>query len=150
MADLSMTEVERNTLLAEPHVAVLAVSSGNERPPLAVPVFYRYEAGGNFTFFTNTQGRTSRKLDLIKVAGVVRITVQDEQFPYKYVSAEATLVSIEQPPKFEGPYEIVRRYMPDEHARGFVEAELGLPESIFTLVTVKPTRWSSQDISKGM
>ena len=143
-----MNEAEIRSFLAEPHVAILAVSSGNQRPPLAVPLFYHYEPGGNFTFFTNTQGRVARKVGLIRSAGTVSMPVEDEQSPYRYVRAEAALVSIDQPAGFEGPYTVARRYMPEADVRGFVEGELAHPAGLFTLVTVKPVRWDSQDMSK--
>lgn len=148
MSDTSMNPAERAAFLAEPHIAVLAVESGSNRPPLAVPLFYHYQADGNFTFFTNTQRRTSRKLGLIKSAGVLEMTVQDENFPYRYVRAECSLVSIDQPPTFDAAFRIAQRYMLDEDARGFVEAELELPDSLFTVITARPDRWDSQDISK--
>jgi nitroimidazol reductase NimA-like FMN-containing flavoprotein (pyridoxamine 5'-phosphate oxidase superfamily) len=149
MAGVSMNETEREAFLAEPHVAVLAIASGNERPPLAVPVFYHYQPGGSFTFFTNTQGRKSRKMKLIHVNSVLTLAVQEEQFPYKHVLVEGTVVAIDQPPTFEAPYQIARRYMPDDQARGFVEAEFSNPDTQFTLVTIRPDRWITQDLSKA-
>jgi hypothetical protein len=39
--------------------------------------------------------------------------------------------------------------MPDDQARGFVETELNNPDSQFTLVTIRPDRWITQDLSKA-
>ena len=64
-----MTEAEREAFLAEPRTAIISVASGGDRPPLAVPIHYAYEPGGDITFFTNTEGRTSRKSELIARAG---------------------------------------------------------------------------------
>lgn len=61
-----LTERERQDFVAEPHIAVLSVASGSDRPPLAVPLFYAYQSGGNITFFTGTQGRRPRKVGLIE------------------------------------------------------------------------------------
>ena len=52
-----MTEKERQEFLAEPHIGVLSVAVGNDRPPHTTPVWYGYEPGGSITFFTETQGR---------------------------------------------------------------------------------------------
>ncbi|MEJ7839143.1 MAG: pyridoxamine 5'-phosphate oxidase family protein [Thermomicrobiales bacterium] len=148
MSDTTMNDAERNAFLSETHIAVLAVASGSDRPPLAVPLFYHYAPDGNFLFFTNTQGRKSRKLGLISSAGVLGMTVQDENFPYKYVRAECSVVSIDQPPAFDAAFQIARRYMPVEDARGFVETELNHPDGRFTVITASPVRWDSQDVSK--
>ncbi len=51
-----LTAPEREAFLAEPHIAVLSVSSGSERPPLTLPIWYHYQPGGTITFFTGTQG----------------------------------------------------------------------------------------------
>jgi hypothetical protein len=75
-----LTDAERDAFLAEPHVAVIAIPRG-DRPPHTTPVWYHHEPGGNVTFFTGTQGRRSRKADLIEQAGVASICVQQETFP---------------------------------------------------------------------
>ena len=60
-----MTERECQEFLAGPHVAVLSVARDGGRAPHATPVWYAYEPGGDVTFFTGTQGRRSRKAELI-------------------------------------------------------------------------------------
>ncbi len=76
-----MTEKERQEFLAEPHIGVLSVAVGNDRPPHTTPVWYGYEPGGSITFFTETQGRKSRKARFIQRSGVLSLTVQREEFP---------------------------------------------------------------------
>ena len=93
-----LTEKEREDFLAEPRVGVLGVASDSERPPLTAPLWYGYEPGGNITFFTGTQGRKARKSELIRKAGVLSLSVQREELPYKYVTVEGTVVGIDQPP----------------------------------------------------
>jgi len=78
-----MTEQERQQFLAEPRVGVLSVASDSDRPPLTVPLWYGYQPGGNISFFTGTQGRKARKTGLIQKAGVLSLSVQREEFPYK-------------------------------------------------------------------
>jgi len=69
---------ERERFLADLHVGVIAV----ERPegaPLAVPIWYAYEPGGEVSIWT-TEGTLKDKL--IRAAGRFSFTVQDEQPPY--------------------------------------------------------------------
>src|SRR3712207_8305060 len=107
-----MTERERQEFLAGPHVAVLSVARGGDRPPHTTPVWYAYEPGGEVTFFTGTQGRRSRKADLVREAGRLSLTVQREDFPYGYVTVEGAIVGEERAPHFGGALAVARRYMP--------------------------------------
>jgi uncharacterized protein len=143
-----MNEQERQAFLAEPHIAVLSVASDDARPPLTLPVWYHYQMGGNITFFSGTQGRRARKTKLIRRAGVVSLCVQREEFPYRYVTVEGTVVRADRPPSAEQVLAIVRRYLPEEHAQGFVQAELGRPSDTFVLFTVRPDRWIAFDFGE--
>jgi nitroimidazol reductase NimA-like FMN-containing flavoprotein (pyridoxamine 5'-phosphate oxidase superfamily) len=144
-----MNEHDRQTFLAEPHIAVLSVARGSERPPLSVPVWYAYQPGGNITFFTGTQGRKARKTVLIERAGVLSLTVQRAEFPYKYVTVEGTVVQADRPPSAEGMLSIVGRYLPEEAAQGFVAAELARPSGTLVLFTVRPDRWLAFDFGEA-
>lgn len=143
-----LTAQERDAFLAEPHVAVLSVANDGGRPPHATPVWYAYQPGGDLTFFTGTQGRKSRKADLLADAGVVSLTVQRETFPYKYVTVEGTVVKSDRPPSSEQMLAIARRYMPEDQARGFAAAELDHPAPGFVLFTVRPDRWLTLDMAE--
>jgi hypothetical protein len=112
-----------------------------------VRVWYHHQPGGNVTFFTGTQGRRSRKADLIEVAGVVSLCVQQETFPYRYVTIEGTIVQTDRLPGAEQALAIVRRYLPEEQAQGFVAAELDHPSGEFVLSSVRPDHWHSLDFS---
>jgi nitroimidazol reductase NimA-like FMN-containing flavoprotein (pyridoxamine 5'-phosphate oxidase superfamily) len=142
-----MTEQERQSFLSGPHVAVLSIARDGGRAPHATPVWYAYEPGGDVTFFTGTQGRRSRKAELIGKAGAASLTVQQEEFPYRYVSVEGTVVSEDRPPSAEQVLAVARRYLPEEQARGFAEAELGHPSGEFVLFTLRPDRWLSFDFA---
>jgi uncharacterized protein len=142
-----MTEQERQEFLAEPHVGVLSVASGSDRPPLTVPIWYGYEPRGNVTFFTGTQGRKARKTALIQKAGALSLSVQHEEFPYRYVTVECTVVGADWPPSAEQMLAVARRYLPEEHAQGFVKAELEHPSSELVLFTVRPDRWLTFDFT---
>lgn len=143
-----MTEQERQEFLAEPHIGVVSDASDDDRPPLAVPVWYGYRPGGDITFFTGTQGRKARKTGLIRRAGVLSLSVQRQEFPYRYVTVEGTVVREDRPPSAEQMLAVARRYLPEEAARGFVEAELGSPGPELVLFTVRPDRWLTADFSE--
>ena len=55
MSQLSMSRQEREAFLAALHVGLLAVDRP-DGPPLVVPIWYRYTAGGVVEF--NTEGGT--------------------------------------------------------------------------------------------
>jgi nitroimidazol reductase NimA-like FMN-containing flavoprotein (pyridoxamine 5'-phosphate oxidase superfamily) len=142
-----MTLQERQEFLADRRIAVLSVASDSDRPPLAVPVWYSYQPGGNLSFFTGTQGRKARKSRLIEKAGVLSLTVQREEFPYKYVTVEGTVIRTDQPPSADQLLAVVRRYLPEEQAQGFVKSELERPGSELVLYTVRPDRWLTPDFT---
>ena len=142
-----MTTQEREAFLADLHVAVLSVASDSDRPPLTVPIWYGYQPGGNLSVFTGSQGRKARKSRLIEQAGVLSLSVQHEAPPYKYVTVEGTVVQTDRPPSAEQLLAIVRRYVPEEMAQGFVAAELGRADSELVLYTIRPDRWLTFDFS---
>jgi nitroimidazol reductase NimA-like FMN-containing flavoprotein (pyridoxamine 5'-phosphate oxidase superfamily) len=140
-----LTEQERQAFLAEPHIGVLSVASDDGRPPLTIPLWYGYQPGGDLSFFTGTQGRQAQKTGLIEKAGVVSLCVQRAEFPYKYVTVEGTVVRADRPPAAEQMLAIARRYLPEEHAQGFVAAELARPGTALVLFTIRPDRWLTAD-----
>lgn len=142
-----MTEGERQGFLAGRHVGVVSVARGDGRPPHSTPVWYAYDPGGNISFFTGTQGRRSRKAELVREAGVLSFVVQREEFPYAYVTVEGTVVGEDSPPSAEQVLAVVRRYLPEEQAQPFVDSELRQPLPKFVLFTIRPDRWLSFDFS---
>lgn len=142
-----MTEGERQEFLAERHVGVVSVARGGGRPPHCTPVWYAYQPGGNISFFTGTQGRRSRKAGLVREVGMLSFLVQYEEFPYRYVTVEGTVVGEDSPPSAEQVLAVVRRYLPEEQAQWFVDSELRQPSPEFVLFTVRPDRWLSFDFS---
>ena len=143
----SMTDEERDQFLTDYHVATLSVASDSDRPPLTVPIWYGYLPGGNLTFFTGSEGRKARKSRLIEKAGVVSLSVQHERPPYKYVTVEGTVVQSDRSPSAAQLRAIVRRYLPEEMAQGFIAAELGRADSELVLYSVRPDRWLTFDFS---
>jgi uncharacterized protein len=80
-------------------------------------------AGSNLTFFIGTQGRKARKTGLNRKAGVLSLTVQRADLPYRYVTVRHRRRQ-ERPPSAERMLAVGRRYLPEEAVLGFVEAEL--------------------------
>ncbi|GAA0934913.1 pyridoxamine 5'-phosphate oxidase family protein [Kribbella koreensis] len=143
----TMSKQQREEFLADTHVGVLSVTGEPGHPPTSVPTFYAYEPGGELTMFTGTQRRAPKRIEQIKQAGVVSFVVQREEMPPAYVTVEAELVEISKP-THEQMLTIARRYMPEEHAQGYVQTELGDPENLVTLFTFRPTRWLTSDTSR--
>jgi hypothetical protein len=143
-----MSEREREAFLAEPRVAVLSVAGEDGRPPLAAPSFYAYEPGGDISFFTSTERRRARKAERIGGTGLVSLTVQHPEPPYRYVTVECSVVRTDRPPSADQILAIARRYMPEEHAQGMATSELGDPESTLVVFTVRPARWLTADFSE--
>ena len=142
----TMTWQQREEFLAGQHIGVVSVGRPDGLPPTTVPTFYAYEPGGTLTMFTNTQGRTTARGEAIKSAGVVTFLVQEETWPAKYVTVEATLDSVSRP-TIDQMLPIVRRYMPEEAARQFAHAEVDNPDSTIVFFSFTPTRWFSGDYS---
>jgi uncharacterized protein len=143
-----LTAAEREQFLAEPRIGVLSVTAEDGRPPLTVPVWHAYQPGGELTFFTGTQGRTARKVDLLEKAGVVSFCVQKPDFPYRYVTVEATIVKADRSPSVADVVAITSRFLPPDAARGFAEAEVNRASGTFVLFHARPDRWSSMDFGE--
>jgi hypothetical protein len=135
-----MTPSEREAFLAEPRVAVLSVAGAGGRPPHSTPTFYAYEPGGDVRFFTNTEGRSASKVALIADAGAVTLTVQQDAFPYRYVSVECRVAETGRPDA-DQVRTIASRYLPPDAAEGMARAETGDPGSTIVLYTARPERW---------
>lgn len=136
----TMTSDEREQYLAGLHVGVIAVERPG-RAPLSVPIWYDYRPGGEVLLWTESE---SLKHKLIRDAGRFAITVQDEQPPYKYVTAEGDVTGIG-PADDAQIREIAVRYLGAEAGGQFADENL-TPTSI--VIRMRPLRWLSTDYSK--
>ncbi|NDL57270.1 pyridoxamine 5'-phosphate oxidase [Phytoactinopolyspora mesophila] len=136
-----MTSAERESFLSGIHVGVLAVERDG-RAPLAVPIWYDYEPGGDVLLWMH---RDSIKDQLISKAGRLTLVAQTEQAPYKYVSVEGPVVSNGEAPTRQQALAITRRYLPDDEAVAYVDGSLG---EVSILVRMRPEKWLSNDQSK--
>ena len=143
------TAQEREAFLAEPHVAVLSLPSDNERPPLAFPVWYGYEPGGDITYYSYRTEPKSRKLRLLREGTAVSLCMQREEVPYKYVTVEGTVVEEIEAPTDEQMLAIVRRYLPAQDARAYLDGERTSGVAL-VLFTIRPDRWAGLDFGDDL
>lgn len=136
----TMSSAEREAFLAEVHVGVVAVER-SDRAPLTVPIWYGYEPGGEVLLWTQ---RGSIKEKLIRAAGRFSIAVQDEQPPYRYVTAEGDVTAIE-PAHDAVVRAIAVRYLGEDDGNAFTEQNLGADSVV---IRMSPRRWLSTDYSK--
>ncbi|MFE3454586.1 pyridoxamine 5'-phosphate oxidase family protein [Nonomuraea sp. NPDC059194] len=138
-----MTTAERESFLADTHIGVLSVAGSGERAPMAVPIWYGYEPGGEITFATSPD---SVKMALIREAGQIGFTAQQETMPYKYVSIEGPVVGYE-PTDADEYRKWSIRYLGPEAGERFFD---GIKDFVQTMVTVRvrPERWRTYDFSK--
>lgn len=135
-----MSSDEREKFLADVHVGVIAVERP-DRAPLAVPIWYGYQPGGEVLLWTESD---SLKHRLIRDAGRFAITVQDEKPPYRYVTAEGDVTSIG-PAEDADVRELAVRYLGAEAGDTFTDENL-TPTSI--AIRMRPVRWLSMDYAE--
>jgi PPOX class probable F420-dependent enzyme len=140
---LAMSRAEREAFLAATHVAVVSIA----RPgpgPLAVPVWYRYEPGGDVRFVT---GGRSKKAELVRRSGRLSLLVQSETPPYRYVSVEGP-AAVHDHPDFESDVRsVARRYLGEQMAEMYLAATAAEREGS-VVVVVEPEHWLSVDYHK--
>jgi nitroimidazol reductase NimA-like FMN-containing flavoprotein (pyridoxamine 5'-phosphate oxidase superfamily) len=139
---LSMTRQERETFLAQVKLGVVSIPEEG-CGPLAVPVWYDYEPGGELRFVT---GKDSHKAALLQHAQRISFCVHDDRVPYKYVSVEGPVVATEKPDLERDIRKIARFHLGQKEGDRHTEWMKG-HESI--LVRMRPERWFTVDYSKG-
>ena len=137
-----MTMEERQAFLAEVHVGVIAINEPG-RGPLAVPVWYAYEPGGDVQVLMQAD---SRKMVGIEAADRFSLCAQQEAPPYKYVTVEGPVANVR-------PYDIdtdllamATRYL--GKYGGAAYAAGADPNGNGVLVSMTPEHWLSTDYSK--
>ena len=144
MPDNSLSVRDREIFLAEPHVAALSVSAGQDRPPLTLPIWYQYAPGGEAWVLTEAR---SRKVRLIEDAGCFTLMVARVMPTNRYVSVSGPVSRI-LPGTGEHLREITARYLPADKVPAYIEfaeAELGAQLAIF----LRPERWLTADLGPG-
>lgn len=139
----AMSKVEREQFLAQPHVGVLSVVDNGA--PLTVPVWYGYQPGGPVRVIT---GQDSRKADAVRAAGWLSLCVQDEAWPYKYVTASGP-VAITGTASQAVQRDMAARYLGDagaEEYMSWINASGDADKQIAMEMT--PQKWLTVDYGK--
>ena len=136
-----MTKEEKQVFLAGLHVGVLSLSD-NPKGPLTVPIWYDYEPDGELWFITDPN---SLKGKLLKVGVRLSLMSQSEEPPYKYVSIEGLVVSIDESSE-DDLLTMAVRYLGEDGGEQYAKnSESGGG----VIVRVKPERWLSVDYGKS-
>jgi aminoglycoside phosphotransferase (APT) family kinase protein len=144
MTDSRLPVRDRELFLAEPHIAALSVSAGEDRGPLTMPIWYQYEPGGEAWVLTPA---SSRKARLIESAGRFTLMVERTLPTVRYVSVEGP-VSRMLPGTDEMLLEITTRYLPPDKVQAYLDfarTELGEHVAIY----LRPQRWLTADLGPG-
>jgi len=139
MADQQMSVSDREAFLAGLHVGVLAIER-RDGPPLAVPVWYSYEPGGDVHVLTSASSLKGR---LAAAAGRASLCAQQEDLPYKYVTIDGPVEIDALDPDDRAPIEAMAiRYPGDEMGRGYA-AQAEADDEI--RLRIRPERWYTVD-----
>jgi PPOX class probable F420-dependent enzyme len=141
----TMTRKEREAFLAGVHVGLLSVADG-DLGPLSCPIWYGYEPGGEIVLVTDRDSRKAAALRRVKRASFV---VQSEELPYKYVSVEGPVSSLEEADLERDVRPLAHRYLGAEAGDGYIAATRveGKPETN-VIVRIRPERWLTVDYAK--
>ncbi len=140
---LAMTTEEREAFLAEVHVGIISIAREG-RGPLAVPIWYDYEPGGELWVLTD---RGSRKGRLLEGAMRFSLVAQTETPPYRYVSVEGPVVAIEPSDVEKHGRPMARRYLGPELGDRYIEQTSG-ERGDSVLVRMRPEQWLTVDYGK--
>ncbi|MFF9558397.1 pyridoxamine 5'-phosphate oxidase family protein [Streptomyces albus] len=141
----AMSRQERERFLAGQHVGVLSVADFRTggRAPLAVPVWYGYEPGGEIVVET---GRQTVKAHLLRAAGRFSLCVQDERRPYRYVSVEGPVTAVADPVSPDVREALAHRYLDPDEARAYLAATSDqLKDDI--AFHMRPEHWRTADFA---
>jgi len=141
---ITMSVDEREAFLADVHVGVVSVSRPSHGP-LAVPVWYTYTPGGSVSFITQT---ASRKAQFIAQAGRFTLCAQSEMAPYKYVSVEGPVTSVEDRVDPDEHRALAYRYLGQEFGDLYLAATAADAETN-CVIRMTPESWLTADFAKG-
>ncbi|MGE5597247.1 MAG: pyridoxamine 5'-phosphate oxidase family protein [Hyphomicrobiales bacterium] len=139
-----MTRAEREKFLAGLHVGVLSMANG-ARGPVAVPLWYGYEPGGDIHI---TTGESAKKVELLRAAGRATLVAQNERPPYAYVSVEGP-VSIEEPDYERDIRALAIRYLGEAGGEAYLRSGQGAAAPGTVLIRIRPEHWNTADFSKA-
>ncbi|MGW8374445.1 pyridoxamine 5'-phosphate oxidase family protein [Streptomyces sp. ODS28] len=138
---MGLPREERESFLAEPHIAALSVAGKEGRAPLTVPIWYAYEPGGDAWILTEAE---SVKAKRIAEAGRFTLMVDRLEPTVRYVTVEGPATDAV-PAKREEIDEMASRYLPSPRAEQYVEWALAnLGEHM--VIRLRPEHWLSADM----
>ena len=141
----TMTSAEREAFLAGVHVGVLSLNREGHGP-LAAPVWYAYEPGGDVQFVTD---RASRKGKLLEEGRRISLCVQEEAPPYQYVSVEGPIIQIEPSDAERHERPLAHRYLGPEAGDRYMESVADDRDAAGSiLIHMRPERWLTADYAK--
>ena len=133
-----MTNDERERFLADVHIGVMSVAEEG-RGPLTVPIWYGYEPGGELYLWME---KTSRKARLLEQAGRFSLCVQNEQPPYRYVSVEGPITSIDPTDLERDARPLAHRYYGGEAGDAYMaQVADAVHNGDFVVIRMRPKRW---------
>ena len=136
---LAMSQEEREQYLADLHVGVISMPDP-DAGPLTAPIWYDYEPSKGLWVLISP---TSRKGKLAEVGKRISLVAQSEAMPYKYVSVEGPIRSIE--PSQDGELlSMATRYLGEDMGRAYAEQSTG--ENVTVIMDVE--RWLTVDYAK--
>jgi hypothetical protein len=139
---VALTKKDREDFLAQPSlVAMIAISTQHGRGPLAVPVWYHYEVGGEPWLVTYA---ASRKAELIRATGAFTLCVSRSEPTVRYVAVDGLLGRIEKTTA-QQLQQVAARYLSgDPLARYLAAASPTLGDLVTLYMT--PLHWNSGDL----
>ena len=139
---LAMTRAEREEFLAGVHVGVLGIIEA-DGTPVAVPIWYEYEPGGNAWVVTAPDSRKGRALS---ATSRFSLCAQTETAPYQYVTVTGDVIEI-RPVTDDDRRTLAHRYLGPEIGDMYLEAtrEESTGSAVYVL---RPTRWMTVDYTK--
>jgi len=141
---LRMTRSEREAFLAEVHVGVIAIAEAG-RGPLAAPIWYGYEPGGELWIVT---GRDSRKGRLLQRVDRFSLCAQTETPPYRYVSVEGPVTAVRAADLERDERPLAHRYLGPSLGDRYLQQTVADERPDNVLVTMRPDRWLTVDYGK--
>jgi len=138
----TMSREAREAFLADLHVGIVSVEQ-RDGPPITVPVWYSFEPGGEVRFITQEGSRKARAL---RAAGRFSLCAQTESPPYRYVSVQGSVISLDPVDVEEDLRPMARRYLGQGGGDQYVADNGGATAGKSSLlVRMRPSHWYSAD-----